>query len=116
METSLSLLERLAGQPTDRDWQRLDDLCRPLLLAWAVRSGVGHDDAEDLVQDTLTTVSSELGEFEHRGPGAFRSWLRGIFANRLKNFFRSSRRRPIATGDSEFLRRLQQLESPDSEL
>src|SRR5262245_13542461 len=115
-ETSVSLLERLAGQPTDRDWQRLDELYRPLLMAWAVRSSVGHADAEDLVQDTLAVVAAAVAGFEHRGSGAFRSWLREIFANRLKGLFRKERYRPIATGDSDFLRRLQQLESSDSEL
>ena len=34
METSVSLLDRLAGQPTDDDWSRLDDLYQPLLRAW----------------------------------------------------------------------------------
>jgi hypothetical protein len=53
METSVSLLERLAGAPSDDDWQRLDDLYRPLLRAWLVRAGVVASDVEDLVQDVL---------------------------------------------------------------
>ena len=40
METSVSLLGRLAGAPTDADWRRLDDLYRPLLSAWVARAGV----------------------------------------------------------------------------
>ena len=31
METSVSLLERLAGAPTDDDWRLLLDLYQPLL-------------------------------------------------------------------------------------
>jgi hypothetical protein len=38
MDTSGSLLERLAGAPTDDDWRRLDDLYRPLLRAWMARA------------------------------------------------------------------------------
>ena len=34
MDTSVSLLGRLAGAPTDDDWRRLDGLYRPLLRAW----------------------------------------------------------------------------------
>jgi hypothetical protein len=41
METSATLLERLANAPTDDDWRRLDDLYRPLLRAWMARAGGG---------------------------------------------------------------------------
>ena len=30
METAVSLLERLAGAPSEDDWRRLNDLYRPL--------------------------------------------------------------------------------------
>jgi RNA polymerase sigma-70 factor, ECF subfamily len=116
METSLSLLERLAGQPTNPDWQRLFDLYQPLLRAWALRAGLGDADADDLMQETLSVVVREVGDFRRAGPGAFRSWLRAILANRLRDFFRARRSRPLATGDSDFLQRLDQLESPDSAL
>ena len=39
MDTSGSLLERLANAPTEDDWRRLDDLYRPLLRAWVARAG-----------------------------------------------------------------------------
>jgi hypothetical protein len=48
METSASLLERLAVAPSDDDWRRLDDLYRPLLRAWMARAGVAPCDADDL--------------------------------------------------------------------
>jgi RNA polymerase sigma-70 factor (ECF subfamily) len=116
VETSLSLLERLTGQPTDPDWQRLVDVYQPLLRAWALRAGVNDADADDLVQETLTVVLREIADFRRQRPGAFRSWLRGILINRLRNFFRARSYRPIATGDSDFLERLDQLESPGSAL
>ena len=34
METSVSLLDRLGGKPTEDDWRRLLDLYQPLLRAW----------------------------------------------------------------------------------
>jgi RNA polymerase sigma-70 factor (ECF subfamily) len=116
METSVSMLERLAGAPTDADWRRLDELYRPLLRAWIGRAGVPASDVDDLVQEVLVVVVREVAEFERRGKGTFRGWLRTILANRVKDYFRGQKYRPTATGDSDFLRRLDELESPESAL
>ncbi len=83
METSVSLLERLIGQPTDADWRRLLDLYQPLLRAWMTRAGVAASDADDLIQEVLLVVFREVSGFERRGQGAFRSWLRTILAHRI---------------------------------
>jgi len=116
METSVSLIERIANAPTDDDWGRLDDLYQPLLRAWMARAGVPVSDADDLVQDVLLVVFSEVAGFERRRQGAFRAWLRTILAHRVRDYFRGQKYRPTATGDSDFLRRLDELESPDSAL
>src|SRR5262245_421819 len=116
METSVSLLERLGGTPTDDDWRRLDALYRPLLRAWMARAGVAASDGDDLVQDVVLVVVRKVGGFERRGQGAFRAGLRTILAHQLRDYYRWQKNRPIATGGSDFLRRLDQLESPDSAL
>jgi RNA polymerase sigma-70 factor (ECF subfamily) len=116
VETSVSLLGRLARTPTDDDWQRLHELYRPLLRAWVARAGVPGSDVDDLVQDVLVVVFREIAGFEWRGQGAFRAWLRTILAHRVRNYFRGQKYLPTATGDSDFLRRLDELESPDSAL
>jgi RNA polymerase sigma-70 factor (ECF subfamily) len=116
METSVSLLERLTAQPTDLDWRRLFDLYQPLLRSWALRAGVGDADADDLVQETLTVVVREVATFDRSRTGAFRSWLRTILVHRLRDFFRARKRRPVATGGSDFHDRLEQLSSPESAL
>jgi RNA polymerase sigma-70 factor (ECF subfamily) len=116
METSVSLLGRLAGNPTDDDWRQLYDLYRPLLRTWMARAGVAASDVDDLVQDVLLVVYREVAGFERRHHGAFRAWLRTILANRVRNHFRGQKYRPTATGDNDFLRRLDELESPDSAL
>jgi RNA polymerase sigma-70 factor (ECF subfamily) len=116
METSVSLLECLAGAPTDDDWRRLVDLYQPLLRAWAARSGVQAADADDLAQDVLLIVFREVAAFERRRRGAFRAWLRTILVHRVRDYFRRQQYRPTVTGDSDFLRRLDELEAPDSAL
>jgi RNA polymerase sigma-70 factor (ECF subfamily) len=116
METSVSLLERLAARPTDDDWRRLLELYQPLLGAWMARAGVPPADGDDLIQDVLLVVFREVGGFERRGPGAFRAWLRVILVHRVRDYFRAGRHRPAATGGSDFLRSLEELESPESAL
>src|SRR6516165_7524677 len=116
METSVSLLECLAGAPTDDDWRRLDDLYRPLLRAWVARAGVPASDVDDLVQDVLLVVFRKVAGFEWRGQGAFRAWLRTILAHQLRDYFRGQKNRPIATGVSDFQSWLDELESHGSAL
>ena len=116
MDTSGSLVERLANGPTEDDWRRLYDLYRPLLRAWMTREGVPVSDVDDLVHDVLLVVIREIAGFEWRGRGAFRAWLRAILANRVRDYFRERKYLPTATGDSDFLRRLAELQSPDSAL
>ena len=116
METSRSLLGRLADAPTDDDWRRLVELYQPLLRAWVARAGVPASDADDLAQDVLLVLFRKIAGFERRGPGAFRAWLRAILANELRDYFCAQKNRPIATGGSDFQSWLDELESPDSGL
>jgi RNA polymerase sigma-70 factor (ECF subfamily) len=95
VETSLTWLGRLVAGADDADWRRLLDAFGPLLNHWLARAGVPPADRDDLVQEVLVVVVRRVGEFERRGPGAFRAWLRGILANHTKKFFRT-RPKPAA--------------------
>lgn len=44
--------------------------------------------AEDVLQDASMTAYARLGEFEHRGEGAFRAWLWGIAQLKLREAVR----------------------------
>jgi RNA polymerase sigma-70 factor (ECF subfamily) len=112
METSVSLLGRLADSPTDDDWRRLDDLYRPLLRAWTARAGVPASDADDVVQEVLHVVSTKIGEFERHREGSFRAWLRTILKNKLTDYFRDQNRQPTDSCGID----LDELGSPDSTL
>jgi RNA polymerase sigma-70 factor (ECF subfamily) len=108
MDTSASLLDRLAAAPSDADWRRLVELYSPLLAAWLARAGVAPHDRDDLSQEVLLVVFREVAGFDRRRPGAFRAWLRTILANRVRNHFRG---RPTTTSDG-----LEELADPDSAL
>jgi DNA-directed RNA polymerase specialized sigma24 family protein len=98
MEASVGLLGRLAGAHTDDDSWRLDHLYRPLLSAWMARAGVPASDVDDLAQDVLFVVVRRITEFEWRGRGAFRAWLRTILANEVRDYFRGQKYRLRAAG------------------
>lgn len=115
-ETSISLLDRARLNPNDCSWDRLADVYSPMLRTWLSRFGVQPADADDLVQETLLAVSRDLMKFEHSGrPGAFRSWLRSILVNRVRNFWRSAKYRPAATGGTSWAERLEHLADDKSD-
>jgi RNA polymerase sigma-70 factor (ECF subfamily) len=115
-QTSESVLNGIVPSPNDDAWRRFDDLYRPLLRAWTARVGVPASDVDDLVQDILLVVFRKVAEFTRRGQGSFRAWLRTILANRVGDYWRRQKHAPTATGDSDFLHRLRELESPGSAL
>ncbi len=117
-ETSFSLLDRLCSPKADAEaWRRLVDLYTPLIHGWLRRHAVAPADADDLTQEVLAVVVRELPNFKHNQQrGAFRTWLRTITVNRLRVLWRARQHRPIATGDSDFLKVLDELEDPQSGL
>ena len=115
--TSLSLLDKLIRQSDSESWTRLVDIYTPLSKRWLARYEIQHSDAEDIVQEVLTAVVSDLPKFQHsQRTGAFRSWLRTILVNRVRNFWRSRKYRPTATGTSSLDERLNQLKDDTSDL
>lgn len=115
-ETSLSLIERLRDPSDSEAWQRLLDLYAPLIQRRLGGFQLQAADRDDLVQEVLATVVRKLPEFCHEGrTGSFRAWLRILTVNRLREFWQA-RRRPVATGDSDFAQTLDQLEDPENAL
>ena len=114
-ETSQSLIDQLHNESDAAAWQRLVELYSPLLRGWLDRYEVQPADADDLVQDVLVVVMRELPGFRHnQQPGAFRSWLKGIVVHRLRNFWRARERGGIASGGSDVISRLNELEDDRS--
>jgi len=116
-ETSATLLERLNDRSDSGAWRRLVDLYSPLIKAWLRHHGVSASDAEDLTQEVLGVVVREVSRFRHNGrAGAFRTWLRTITSNCLRQSLRSRRLRVQAAGSPDIATVLEQLEDPASDL
>jgi RNA polymerase sigma-70 factor (ECF subfamily) len=109
-DTALSLFARLDDSDPDEGWRRLVALYSPLLQAWLAAAGLQPADRDDVGQRVLEVLVRRLPDFEHNGRrGAFRTWLRGITVNLLREFWRNQ-----PTADSASV--LDQLVDPRSSL
>lgn len=115
--TSKSLLERVRSTEDDTSWTRLVRLYSPLIAKWLRTYSAPQQDIDDLVQEVLAVVIKDIPRFSHAGNvGSFRSWLRTIVANRMRSFWRAGRCRPIATGNDDMLKVIEQIEDAESDL
>ena len=115
-ETSLSLLQRLAADQNDSDWQRMMSIYRPFIFQRVSTYPLLVDQAEDIVQEVMMVLMRELPVFERQRTGSFRTWLRGIVLNQLRYASRRAKRTPLPAGQNEDLtRQIEQLADPISE-
>ncbi len=113
VETSASLLVRLREPGDGESWARFARLYTPLLRAWLARHQLGGADLEDLTQNILTVVARKVAGFEHnRRVGAFRTWLKAITLNCLRDFWRSERLRPRPAGQPSWPDLFEQMADP----
>lgn len=98
--TSGSLLVRLRQHEAHEAWARFTQLYTPLLFYWARRVGLSSHDADDFVQDVLVLLLDKVGQFEHRGTGSFRAWLRTVAVNKARERFRRAAPATIGSGDA----------------
>lgn len=95
----------------------LVDLYSPLMRGWLIRHGAAPSDVDDVVQDVLMVVVRRIPEFRlEPRTGAFRSWLRAITVNCLRDHGRRRRKQPTAQGGTDYGEMIQQLADPQSGL
>jgi len=97
-ETSPSLLLRLRQAPSTADWDRFVELYTPILVAWAMRTGLRREDALDLAQEVMLTLLQKLPEFQYNPEMRFRSWLKTVLMNKWRDRMRRLKTAP-PTGD-----------------
>ncbi len=107
--TSVSLLDRLkVARPDASDWKRLQVVYLPLIQRWLGRvPGLG-DEAADVAQEVMVVVFREVPGFDRQREGSFRTWLRRVAVNKVRNYQRQRQRRPVVGLDPAdgFLERL----------
>jgi len=117
LPTSKNLLAKARDRSDQAAWHRLMELYSPLIEKWVRPHVAQRADAEDVVQEVLTTLVRELPGFGHnQRPGAFRAWLRLITVHRLRAYWERRDSRPPATGGPDGQEALAQLADPASAL
>ncbi|KKK50718.1 hypothetical protein LCGC14_3122230, partial [marine sediment metagenome] len=94
-ETHPSLLAALDGSRGGSSWLEFYHRYAPAVFRVARLRGLDQHDAEDIVQQTMLSISRHISAFDYdRDRGTFRSWVRRIAESRIVDF---ARRRPAPT-------------------
>ena len=88
LPTRRSLLGRLKDWRDDQSWQEFFDLYWRLVYNVALKAGLTHAEAEEVVQETMLSVAKKMKEF-HYDPaqGSFKGWLLQLTRWRITNQF-----------------------------
>ncbi|MBC8353748.1 MAG: sigma-70 family RNA polymerase sigma factor [Planctomycetes bacterium] len=106
-ETRQSLLLRLRDSQDHQAWTEFLAIYEPLIYRLATRNGFQDADARELTQEVLLAVSGAIDRWDPDPKlGSFRGWLFRIARNLMINFLAKRRNRPLAIGDTDFNRLL----------
>lgn len=76
METRLSLLSRIRNLDDKESWEQFFDTYWKLIFNVARKSGLTPEEAEEVVQEVVLTVSRKIADFRYDpARGSFKGWL-----------------------------------------
>lgn len=118
LPTRRSLLSRLRDLEDDDSWRDFFETYWKLIYSAALKAGLSDADAQDVVQETVLTVTKRIGEFRYDPKrGSFRGWLLRVTSSRISDHLR--RRKPHEkrigqTGPPSRTEALEQLPDPSA--
>jgi len=93
--TRKSLLGRLKRWDDQESWRDFFDTYWKLIYNFALKHGLTHSEAEEIVQETVLAVAKSIGSFEYEpAKCAFKTWLLTVTQSKLANHFARQQRRP----------------------
>lgn len=93
LPTRWSLLSRLKDWDDQRSWREFFDAYWRLIYSTALKAGLSHSEAQDVVQETVITVAKKMGEFKtDPAHGSFKSWLLNVTRWRITDQLRKRAR------------------------
>jgi RNA polymerase sigma factor (sigma-70 family) len=99
--TRYSLLSRLQDWDDQESWKDFFDTYWRLIYSFALKSGLTDAEAQDVVQETVICVATDLNKFKHdRQLGSFKGWLRNLTRWRIADQLRKRKPAAVETGVS----------------
>lgn len=112
--THPSLLLRLKDHRDTAAWRVFDEIYRPMMERFARARGLDVADADDVVQQCMAALADHIRSFDYDpARGRFKSWLRTMVNNKVRNFLRDRREQ---AGDSGPIRTLASPEASAEEV
>ena len=100
--TRLSLVERLADRGDQENWRVFFDTYWKLIYGVALKSGLSDDEAQDVVQETVITVSRNIDGLKYDPSiGSFKGWLLQIARWRIIDQYRKRKPGGVPLGDDD---------------
>jgi RNA polymerase sigma factor (sigma-70 family) len=108
-QTRETLIRRLPVSADVEAWDVFVEIYEPLLFRFGRSKGFQEADAEDFVQEVLSSVARAVGAWvEDEERGSFRAWLFRIASNMAVNFLTRRKHQRLGTGDSQVARLLEE--------
>lgn len=110
--TRASLLIKIRDSGDRNAWQEFDRIYRPMLRRFALARGLDSADADDVTQQCMAAVHKHITSFKYDPTkGRFKSWLRTLANNRIRNLHRA--RRPQRAESEDFEQEQEREKAPD---
>ncbi len=89
LATRWTLIERLKNWDDQESWRQFFDTYWKLIYGVAIKSGLTHPEAQDVVQETVISVSKSMHNFKaDPAYGSFKAWLLNLTRWRITDQFR----------------------------
>lgn len=76
LKTRKSLIERMRNRDDQRSWREFFNTYWKLIYGTAIKAGLTREEAEEVVQETMITVTNMLDGFEYNPDrSSFKNWL-----------------------------------------
>jgi RNA polymerase sigma factor (sigma-70 family) len=97
LPTRWTLIERLKNWDDQESWRQFFDTYWKLIYGVAIKSGLTHPEAQDVVQETVMSVCKNMPNFKaDPAYGSFKAWLLNLTRWRITDQVRKRCRGPNA--------------------